>query len=64
MESYGVVKASREMGIEVMVGRFVSDDARGRRPKNFQKMIKEASSDLFTLIAQSIMEREKSPIIL
>lgn len=64
MESYGVVKAARSMGVEVVVGRFVSDDARGRRPKNFQKMIKEASSDLFALLAQSIMEREKFPIIL
>lgn len=64
MESYGVVKAARATGVEVTVGRFVSDNARGRRPKNFQKMIKEASVDLFSLLAQSLIEREKLPIIL
>ena len=64
MESYGVVKAARATGVEVTVGRFVSDNARGRRPKNFQKMIREASNDLFSLLAQSLIEREKLPIIL
>ncbi len=64
MESYGVVKAAQAKGVEVTIGRFVSDDARGRRPKNFQKMIKEASADLFSLLAQSLIEREKFPIIL
>jgi adenosylhomocysteine nucleosidase len=64
MESYGVVKAAQAAGVEVTIGRFVSDDARGRRPKNFQKMIKEASIDLFSLLAQSLIEREKLPIIL
>ncbi len=64
MESYAVVKAARATGVEVTVGRFVSDDAGGRRPKNFQKMIKEASVDLFALLAQSLIEREKLPIIL
>ena len=64
MESYGVVKAAQAMGVEVTIGRFVSDDARGRRPKNFEKMIREASADLFALLSQSLIEREKFPIIL
>ncbi|MFA5467645.1 MAG: 5'-methylthioadenosine/S-adenosylhomocysteine nucleosidase [Sphaerochaetaceae bacterium] len=54
MESYAVAKSGQELGVEVKVVRFVSDNSRGHRPKNYPKFLEAASLDLFALIAQSL----------
>lgn len=62
MESYGVALAASMEGIPCTICRVISDDAQGRRPKNYTKFCQEANKK-FVEILHVLLElpKEKSP---
>ncbi|MGE4453810.1 MAG: hypothetical protein AB7D92_04690 [Sphaerochaeta sp.] len=62
MEGYSVAFVCRDAGIPCAIVRLVSDDAKGRRPKQFKVFVREANEKLRQTL-QLLLEspREKSP---
>ena len=62
MESYGVALAAKMHSIPCTVCRVISDDAQGRRPKDYKKFCLQANQK-FVEVLYSLLElpSEKSP---